>query len=372
MTTYNWQQPDWPQFEYDLSAVHATLHSITEKMGYLNGQISHLTQPQQTETMINLMVEEAVKSFKIEGEMLRRADVRSSIKNQLGLHQEPILVRDSRAEGVARLILDVRNTFLQPLTEDKLFDWHLALLSSSRNPHLQLARWRSHHEPMQIISGSYARQIIHFEAPPSHRVPKEMQHFLEWFNHTAPGTTNAILQPPVRAAIAHLYFESIHPFEDGNGRIGRAIAEKALSQGFGYPVMLSLSQAIEADKKSYYTALHAASKTNVLTNWIIYFSTTILSAQRQMENQLNFVLKKISFFNTFEKLLNERQMKVVRRMFKSGMKGFEGGMSTKKYIVIAETSKATATRDLQHLHEVNAFRQLGAGRNVRYEINLEN
>ncbi|NNM58335.1 MAG: Fic family protein [Legionellales bacterium] len=370
MTTYNWQKSDWPDFQYDLSTIHTTLISIAEKMGFIGGKLSYLTENLQTEAMINLIVEEAVKTSEIEGEYISRLDIRSSIKNKLGLNQPLVRVSDKRAQGAVELMLDARNTFAQPLTQAMLLDWHLMLLSWSSNSNLQVGCWRVGDEPMQIVSGHYGKWVVHYEAPPSDIVPNEMKKFTRWFNSTAPGKSRAIHFAPVRAAIAHLYFESIHPFEDGNGRIGRVIAEKALSQGVGYPVMLSLSQAIESDKKAYYKALNVASKSNEITDWIHYFANLVLRAQTEVEAQIDFILKKSHFFDTFERILNERQLKVVRRMMQEGASGFEGGMSAKKYMTITGTSKATATRDLQHLLTIQAFKQIGSGRSVRYELNL--
>lgn len=371
INNWNWQQPDWPHFRYDLSSLHDTLFAIAEKTGLISGKLSHLAKHLQTEAMINLMVEEAVKTSEIEGEYISRPDVRLSIKNKLAMDEEHVRVPDKRAQGVVELMFDVRNTFDQTLTENKLFDWHLMLLSGSLNSNLSIACWRTHEEPMQIVSGHHGKWTVHYQAPPSHAVPHEMKKFIAWFNDTAPGKPQALKFAPVRAAIAHLYFESIHPFEDGNGRIGRAIAEKALSQGFGYPVMLSLSQAIEAEKKSYYAALNTASRSNEITAWIHYFIKIVLHAQMEVETQINFILKKSVFFDTFKHAFNERQLKVVQRMMQAGTKGFEGGMSAKKYMSITDTSKATATRDLQHMHAIGAFKQIGSGRSVRYELNLD-
>jgi Fic family protein len=371
MTTYNWQQQDWPHFRYDLSSVYDVLIAIAEKAGLLQGKIAHLLKDQQIETMIDLMVEEAVKTSAIEGEFINRPDVRSSIRNQLGLNKKIIRVNDHRAKGIAELMIDVNNTFKQALTVEKLFDWHLMLLSASTTPHLRVGYWRTHEDSMDIVSEHNGRRVTHFEAPPSASVPAEMDEFISWFNSTAPGKSAAIKFAPVRAAIAHLYFETIHPFEDGNGRIGRAIAEKALSQGFGYPVTFSLSQAIDAKKKLYYSALHTASKSNEITEWINYFLHMILESQILIEKQINFILFKSKFFDTFQNDLNDRQFKVIGRMFEAGIKGFEGGMSAKKYMAITDTSKATATRDLQDLLMLGAIRQMGSGRSVRYEINFD-
>ncbi len=369
--TYNWQLKDWPHFRYDLSELHKTLLSIAEKTGLIAGKVAHLAESQQTEAMIDLMVDEAVKTSEIEGEYINRPDVRSSIQNQLGLNPEKKPVHDKRAQGIAELILDNHAHFKLPLTQEMLFKWHAMLLPPEINTKLTVGHWRTHKESMQIISGRYGKVEVHFEAPPSEKVPEEMKHFIQWFNITAPGESQEIKFAPVRAAIAHLYFESIHPFEDGNGRIGRAIAEKALSQGFGYPAMMSLSQAIESDKKSYYMALKLASTANEVTPWVEYFISVILQAQITSEAQINFILKKTAFFDRFKNHLNDRELKVVKKMMQSGEKGFEGGMSAKKYMAITEVSKATATRDLQHLVEIKAFKPLdGSGRSTRYELNL--
>lgn len=368
MSKYNWQQPDWPHFRYDLSNIHETLLSIAEKAGLVCGKLSHLDENLQTEALINLMVEEAVKTSEIEGEFISRPDVRSSIKNRLGLSHKGSQVHDKRAQGIVDMMFDARESFKQPLTEMTLFEWHLMLFSSPSDRNLRVGSWRTHEEPMQIVSGRYDKWKVHYEAPPSKNVPKEMEQFIAWFNESAPNMSQAIKFAPVRAAIAHVYFESIHPFEDGNGRIGRAIAEKALSQGLGYPVMLSLSQAIESDKKAYYEALRIASQSNEITAWIDYFVNVVLKAQCEVEKQINFILRKSAFFDKFKDELNDRELKVLKRMMRSGPKGFEGGMSAKKYMAITGTSKATATRDLQHLLAMKALSQIGSGRSVRYEL----
>jgi len=370
MKIYNWQLPDWPDFRYDISSLYKTLLSISEKMGLISGKIAYLSEDIQIETMVNLIVEEAVNTSEIEGEYISRLDIRSSIKNQLGLNQKNVPVHDKRARGIAELMLDVRNTTKQALAKEKLFDWYLMLMSGSPNPSLRVGHWRTGEEPMQIVSGHHEKWIVHYEAPPARDVPREMTRFIRWFNETAPGKPKAIQFAPVRAAISHLYFESIHPFEDGNGRIGRAIAEKALSQGFGYPVMISLSLIIESDKKAYYAALKAASKNNEVTGWIRYFTDLVIKAQIESERQINFILQKTRFFDQFKDELNERQLKVVKRMMQAGVDGFEGGMSARKYEAITGASKATATRDLQHLFSINVVKQLGSGRSVRYELNL--
>lgn len=232
--------------------------------------------------------------------------------------------------------------------------------------------WRKPKDPMQVVSGAIGKLIVHFEAPPSRRVPGEMDQFISWFNETGPGMNREIKKAPVRAAIAHLYFESIHPFEDGNGRIGRAIAEKALSQGIGRPVMLSLSRTIEANKQGYYENLGKAQRSNKVTNWIKYFIKTLLAAQLEAEEQIEFTLKKAKYFDRFKEQLNDRQLKVIKRMLESGPTEFEGGINAGKYVSITKTSKASATRDLQDLLDKQAILPLGegGGRSTKYQVNL--
>jgi Fic family protein len=359
---YNWQQTDWPEFKYDSLQVQDVLFTFAEKTGHVSGVLKSLPDSTQTEAIIDLMVSEAVKTSEIEGEYLSRSDVMSSIRHNLGLVAGKEHVADQRARGAADLMVDVRETYRDPLSEKKLFEWHEMLLSSHKR--VEVGAWRTHGEPMQVVSGPVGKWKVHFEAPPSETVPAEMARFISWFNKDE--TKNPIL----RSAIAHLYFESIHPFEDGNGRIGRAISEKALSQGLCRPVLLSLSESIEANKKAYYDALKTAQRSNEVTAWIVYFSNTALDAQSRAEESIGFILRKTKYFDHFKEQLNERQMKVIRRMFDAGPTGFKGGMSTRKYIAITRTSKATATRDLQYLSAIGALEQTGGGRSTRYEIGL--
>jgi len=265
---------------------------------------------------------------------------------------------------------DVRRAFKETLTTEKLYAWHHMLLQGRDD--ITVGAWRTHEDPMQIVSGAVDRRRVHYEAPPSHRVPREMERFIAWYNETAPGGKNEIKRSPVRAAIAHLYFESIHPFEDGNGRIGRALAEIALSQGLGQPVLLSLSKAIESDKNAYYLALEHASLSNEVTAWINYFVKTVLQAQTESEQQIVFTLKKTKLFDRFKGELNERQSTVVHRMLEEGPKGFQGGMNARKYVSLTKTSKATATRDMQDLLAKGVFSLLGdaGGRSTAYQVNL--
>ncbi len=368
MQIYNWQQSDWPDFRYNLSGVESLLLSFAEKSGHVSGILKSFPENLKVETLIDVMVAEAIKTSAIEGENLNREDVASSIKKNLGLTVDRKAIKDKIAEGMGRLLNDVRTTFAEPLTKEKLFAWHTMMMGGTTD--IVVGAWRKGKEPMQVVSGALGKQKVHFEAPPSSHVPVEMNRFLQWFNSTAPGGKRELNKAPVRAAIAHLYFESIHPFEDGNGRMGRAIAEKALSQTMGWPVMLSLSKSIEARKQDYYNALQKAQRSNKITPWIQYFAQTVTEAQADAEEQVLFTLKKARFFERHRSVLNERQRRVVTRMFAEGPAGFKGGMNATKYIGITKTSKATATRDLQQLADAKILLPSGGGRSTHYHLNL--
>jgi len=291
----------------------------------------------------------------------------SSIKKNLGLKTN-VISKDKTAEGISELMIDAQNTFKEDLNNESLFNWHKLLMKG--NPTIQAGQWRSHEEPMQVISGAMGKEKIHYEAPPSKIVPKEMNLFIQWFNQTGRGGEMEIKKPIIRAAVAHLYFETIHPFEDGNGRIGRAISEKALSQYMDRPILLSLSKAMEGKKKEYYASLQLAQRSNEITPWINYFVETTITAQIEAESLIEFTLKKTKFFDRYKHQLNQRQEKAVRRMLISGPKGFDGGMNARKYVSLNKTSKPTATRDLQDLFDKGIFSREGGGRSTSYFLKL--
>lgn len=368
---YNWQRKDWPNFRFDVAEIQGLLYAFAEKAGRVSGALGGLSASLQTETIIELMVAEAVKTSEIEGEYISRQDVRSSLMKHLGIGPVPSDVRDGRAKGAAQLMLRVREAYAEPLAAETLFDWHTVLLGGVADPKaLNVGTWRDSPEPMQVVSGAYGKWTVHYEAPPADRVPEEMARYISWFNDSAPGGRQAIQPGPVRSAIAHLYFESIHPFEDGNGRIGRALSEKALSQGLGRPVVLSLSDVIEQGRNEYYDALKRAQRSIDVTEWVHYFVNTIVDAQARADEQVGFILAKARFFDRHDDALSARQKKTLVRMLEAGPGGFEGGMNARKYMSMTKVSKATATRDLQHLTEIGALLPVGAGRSARYEINL--
>jgi Fic family protein len=365
---YNWQLSDWPDFKYQLTDIEDTLILFAEQTGHVSGTLKALPENVQLETIIDVMVAEAIKTSAIEGEYLNRKDVMTSIRNKMGLNAKRDIVIDKKAQWAGELMVIVRNTFDSPLSEEVLFSWHKLLMQKSQG--ITVGQWRNHKEPMLVVSGAIGKGKIHFEAPPSNQVPREMKRFIKWFNDTMPGGKKEIKKAPVRAAIAHLYFESIHPFEDGNGRIGRAIAEKALAQTLGRPILLSLSQTIDANKKDYYSNLEKAQRSNIITSWITYFVKTIYIAQLKAKDLIELTLRKAKFFNQFKELLNERQLKAIKKMMDAEPEGFEGGMTANKYTSITNTSKATATRDLQSLIDLEILKVVGGGRSTHYYLNF--
>ncbi|MEM6321598.1 MAG: Fic family protein [Bacteroidota bacterium] len=365
---YNWQLKEWPNFKYSLVDFSQKIQQYAEKMGHIKGVLSVVSKETQVEAMIDRMVLEAIKTSEIEGEFLSRKDVMSSIKNNLGLNLTREIVRDKRARGIGEMMVQIREIFAEDLTAETLHQWHRALMTG--NQRVQSGVWRSHESPMQVVSGTIRREEVHYEAPPSNKVPQEMEQFVDWFNSTRPGGIAEISAAPIRSAIAHLYFESIHPYEDGNGRIGRAISEKILYQHANYPLLISLSEAIEKNRNAYYQALMQAQQTNDLTDWIGYFMDVVLYAQDRTIAIIDFTLKKTNFFNQFNPQLNQRQTKVLRRMLRDGASDFKDGINAKKYMAIAKTSKATATRDLQQLVQLAAVQAKGSGRSTRYFVNL--
>ena len=244
------------------------------------------------------------------------------------------------------------------------------MLTNGRRDLENIGRYRTHDDPMQIVSGPIGRSIIHFEAPPSKDVPNQMEAYIEWFNNSNKGKVNE-LPPLVRSASAHLYFECIHPFEDGNGRIGRAISEKSLSQSLGKPALMALSHTIQDHKKYYYEALEKNNRDLEITDWIVYFCEMVLNAQAFTQRTINFVIDKDKFYKRFNGQLNERQSKVIERIFKEGFKGFDGGLSSKNYQSITGAPSATATRDLTRLVEIGAFIKTGELKSTRYYLNIK-
>lgn len=364
---WNWQQTDWPDFRWDGRTLAKAEAAFLRGAGVLVGSAKHLDDNTRQQLLVDAMSVEALTTSEIEGEMLNRASVQSSIQRQLGLLSDRRKVQPAE-QGISELMVTLYRGVDEVLTEDHLFSWH-RMIVAGRGDLRDVGRYRTSDEPMQVVSGASYAPKVHFEAPPSNRVRKEMALFVEWFNRTAPGTDSA-LPALTRAGVAHLYFESIHPFEDGNGRIGRAIAEKALVQGFGQPVIVALARSILAHHGDYYRALEEANKTNDVTRWLRWFSAIALEAQYRTFAQIDFVIHKTKMLDSLKGRINARQEKVLLRMFREGPEGFEGGMSAKKYSTIAETPPATTTRDLAGLVDGGALIRSGELKHTRYVLNI--
>jgi Fic family protein len=266
------------------------------------------------------------------------------------------------------MMIDLYQAFDSRLTHKSLFRWHEMVMAGHRDIKM-VGGYRKHTEPMQVVSGRFDRPKIHFVAPPSARVRTEMARLIDWFNRTAPTRTQP-LPPLARAGIAHLYFESIHPFEDGNGRIGRALSVKALAQMLGQPSLIALAHTIERDRGAYYEMLEHSNKENEITRWLVYFAETILQAQHTTMKHVEFYIAKAKFYGRLRGKLKPRQEKVIARMFEEGVDGWSGGLSAENYISITKASRATATRDLRGLVVLGALLRSGERRYARYKLNI--
>jgi len=364
---WNWQNPDWPNFKWDAARISPAEEKFLLGAGVSLGTIKHLDKDEHDQFIVEVMSGEALTTSEIEGEILNRASVQSSIQRQLGLTSDKRRIPPAE-EGIAEMMVDLYQTFAEPLSEEMLFRWH-RMLALGRRDLIDIGRFRTSTEPMQVVSGPMGAERVHFEAPPSRQIPAEVSRFLAWFNKTRPQGA-APLPPITRAGIAHLYFESIHPFEDGNGRIGRALAEKALAQSFGQPAMTGLAKAILARRKSYYEALEQANKEIAITPWLIWFAEIALLAQHRTLAQAEFLIANTKLLDRLRGKINDRQQKALLRMMKEGMEGFKGGLSAGNYGAITGASPATATRDLAGLVEKGALIRTGELKHARYALNL--
>lgn len=364
---WNWQKEDWGSFTFDSSDIEPLEREFTRRTGFCLGVARHLSRDDQSELIIELVSNEALQTSAIEGEYLDRESLQSSIRKEFGLAVANYRHAKPAEAGIAEMMKDLYTAYDEPLTKDKLCNWHAMLMAGRRN--IEIGEYRTHEEPMQVVSGRYDKPKVHFEAPPSSNVPQEMEKFIQWFNSTAP-VGGKPLSPLIRAGIAHIYFVSIHPFEDGNGRIARAIVEKSLSQNMGHPSLIALSSCINEKKKDYYDQLEIHNKDNEITPWLRYFSRVIIEAQGRTIQHIDFIITKAKFFAAHREQINQRQLKAVNRMLQEGPKGFAGGFSAKNYQAITKTSAATATRDLQDLVSKGIFSKTGQLKGTRYALDL--
>lgn len=363
--TWNWEQPDWPDFSWNKARFVKAEELFLVESGEFSGMYRHLNREDHDLVTVEAMSNEAVTTSAIEGETLNRDSVQSSIRRQLGLATDRRKAGPAE-QGIAEVMVDLHRSFAEPLSADTLFKWH-RLLMSGRTDVGDWGRYRTHTEAMQVVSGAIYAPKIHFEAPPSTNVPSEMSRFLDWFQRTGPGGREP-LPSLTRAAIAHLYFVSVHPFEDGNGRIGRAIAEKALAQTIGRPTLTALAATILAKRKDYYDALEANNKLNEITEWIAWFAAVAIEAQRRAIASVDFLIDKTRLLDRLNPVINERQRKALLRMLQEGPEGFKGGLTAGKYTTITGASAATATRDLADLVTKTALVRGGERRHAHYSL----
>jgi Fic family protein len=364
---WNWQYPDWPHFTWDSARLARLEAAFLRESGIIAGAAKHLAVADRDALTVDLMTGDAMDTSEIEGEYLDRESVRSSILRQLGLAVDKRVARPAEA-GVAEMQVNVFKTYSEPLSDGALFAWH-GMVANGRLDLEVIGRYRDHAEPMRVVSGTGRKQRIHFEAPPSKRIEKEMRAFIRWFNA---GTPDGDLSIPIltRAGIAHLWFESIHPFEDGNGRIGRAIAEKAIMQGLSHHVVTALSTTLLRRRKDYYQALENASRGLATTDWLVWFAGMAIETGRHGLAQVEFIIHKTKLLDSVRGRINERQEKVLRRMFAAGGEGFKGGLSARNYAAITGAASATVTRDLADLTAKGALIREGEWKATRYRLNI--
>ncbi|MEW8002752.1 MAG: Fic family protein [Candidatus Thiodiazotropha taylori] len=364
-----WQQPGWPDFRYDKSALEDRELAFRINSERLAGSFDALPVASQEDATIDLMLTEAIKTSAIEGEDLDRESVRSSLLSLITSETLPGNT-DQKAAGAASLLVDVRKNWRSSLQGELLGKWQSMAVTEQRYTSIVRGAYRNDPSPMQIVSGPYGREKVHYEAPPAIQVPDKMAKLIDWYNQTSPLGGDKAIPGIARAGIAHLWFEVIHPFDDGNGRVGRAVADHALSQSLGYPTTACLATAIEADKKSYYLQFEKASRASLDVNvWLDYFADTIIKAQEIAREEVDFVLAKRRFYEAYGNQLNDRQARMVSRVFAEGRKGFEGGITTKKYEAITKCPNRTASRDLSDLVAKGIIIPLpGGGRTTRYEL----
>jgi Fic family protein len=362
---WNWQRGDWPHFTYQTESLEPFEREILHHSGYVFGVYEHLEVEDKQQLSVDLISHEALKTSEIEGLHLDHASLQSSIQRHFGLKEETRRVPLAE-KCITDLMIDLYQTYHEPLSHSLLYRWHQLLMQGTLE---MVGCYRGSEEPMQIISGPMHAPIIHFEAPPSSQIKCEMDRFIDWFNRTAPDGESPL---PVltRMGIAHLYFESVHPFEDGNGRLGRALAEKIFAQAFKKPILLALSTVIQKKKKIYYAALEETAKNNEITPWLMYFAETVQEALLHTERSIFFLLAKSKLMAKLSGQLHPRQEKCVLRLFREGVEGFKGGLSAENYMRITGATRPTATRDLSDLVHKQALVKKGERRYTRYYLNV--
>lgn len=360
-----WQQKDWPEFYYDSAILLPKISNVSRLIGGLTAICQTLSDAERLDAQERVLADDVMETAAIEGEILRRSSVRASIRKRLGLPVE-LEDWDVRADGLVSVLLDARLQKKQLLTEGRLFGWHSALFPGGYSGlhKIRVAKYRGQEE-MQIVSGSIGRETVHYVAPPKEELDREMTRFFDWLN------TENEPEPLFKGGIAHLWFIMIHPFDDGNGRIGRAVTDYLLARS--YPSLMELvsfSKYISLDRKGYYSILEAAGKNDMdITPWLKWFLQTFEAALQESHWVVEQVVTKAKFWQqNINVSFNARQQKVINRLFDSGDR-FEGGMTTRKYAGMTKCSSVTASRDLSDLVDKNILqKRQGGGRSTSYKL----
>jgi Fic family protein len=367
MPIYIHQLLQWPQFSWQQDQVNSMLVELRHRHGRLMGKMEGLGFHLQEEATLQTLTLDVLKSSEIEGELLDAEQVRSSIARRLGMDIAGLVPADRHVEGIVEMMLDATQQFQQSLSEERLFRWHAALFptGSSGMHKIVVAGWRDNtkDDPMQVVSGAAGREKVHYEAPGSDRLQTEMTRFINWFNEDK--TMDAVL----KAALAHLWFVTIHPFDDGNGRTARAIADMQLARADGSSQRFySMSAQIRKERNEYYAILESTQKGSLdITKWLTWFLQCLDRAITATDETLAVVLKKARFWEKhFAIPLNSRQ----RLMLNKLLDGFEGKLNTSKWAKITKTSQDTALRDIQDLMEKKILeKEPGGSRNTSYVLN---
>jgi Fic family protein len=362
---YIHERDDWPKFRWSDEALSARLAAVRHRQGRLIGRMEALGFPLQSEALLHTLTQDVLKSSEIEGEALDKEQVRSSIARRLGLDIGALAAVDRDVEGVVEMMLDATQRYDKPLTKERLFDWHAALFPTGRSgiTRVMVGAWRDgSHGPMQVVSGPIGRERVHFEAPAADRLDSEMTRFLAWFE--APTD----IDPVIKAALAHLWFITIHPFDDGNGRIARAIADMALARSEGSPQRFySMSAQIRVERKTYYDMLEATQKGNMdVTPWLSWFLACLGRAFEGAEATLASVMVKARFWDQYRDApFNDRQRAIINRL----LNGFEGKLTSSKWALLAKCSQDTALRDIDDLMARGVLaKDAAGGRSTSYSL----
>jgi Fic family protein len=365
MAKYIHELPNWPKFEWNQHGLAKQLASVRHRQGRLFGRMQALGFPLREEAILQTLTEDVLKSSEIEGEILDKEQVRSSIARRLGMEAAALPSADRDVEGVVEMMLDATQKYKEKLTQDRLFAWHASLFPTGRSGMRKIivGEWRDEKSgPMQVVSGPHGRERVHYKAPVAARLDAEMQAFLDWFN----GADDA--DPVLRAALAHLWFVTIHPFEDGNGRIARAIADMSLARSEeSTQRFYSMSAQIRLERNAYYDRLESTQKGDLdITPWMEWFLGCLDRAFDGAENTLAVVFKKADFWKKHAAAsLNDRQRDIINRL----LDGFDGKLTSSKWAIIEKCSPDTALRDIADLIERGLLRKdEGGGRSTSYSL----